>query len=504
MNISAKQRLWFLVTGALFLIWSMPILNGLQLHWRHASVEHGYVPVLMAVALAVLVARRVRMPSIAPSAAGVVALAFLLAVSTASIAASIQGVSQFLWPLCILALVWAVAGLRNSARIALPAMFLYFAIPFWLDVVLIFPALPTLNSMLQSLTINVVSFAVDLTGIPALLDGRFISLPFGTFEIAESCSGRSYFLVATELALFYGIAFLNRWRDRVRLLCAMTGLAVLMNWIRVFALILIGYFSDMQSTLVADHNSFGWLLFAVVLLPLFYFRLSDNDQSRSTPDQRVPGRECVRLPVGWVYSLLSALMLAGILANILFHDAVVDDVETKIVSLPILSDWNEVAEWTGKSRPAFENASSVASARLVRGGDSIAVYVAHFEHQSEGKEVMDAENAPLGKEGESNASPAVAIAVDGGQQIRFRQYTVVGGYEMRIVLYSVRVAGVAVTDRFSAKWQQVIGKLRGRTDADVLILSSICKSDCAAAQKRLHEFAEAESVTVYSSIAVEI
>ncbi|MEX1056794.1 MAG: archaeosortase/exosortase family protein [Natronospirillum sp.] len=129
----------------------------------------------------------------------------------------------------------------------------------------------TLNPLLLWAASGVVGSAVSWLSIPTLIDGNSITLPHGIMVIADGCSGLRYFVIALALGWILGIT--NQYKAAgilVTLLIA-TALALIMNWIRIYALILIGYHSEMQSSLVHEHELFGWLLFAVIVLPALYF-----------------------------------------------------------------------------------------------------------------------------------------------------------------------------------------------------------------------------------------
>jgi exosortase/archaeosortase family protein len=42
-------------------------------------------------------------------------------------------------------------------------------------------------------------------------------------------------------------------------------LALLGNWLRIISIVIVGHVTEMQSPLVSDHGTFGWLIFAALL-----------------------------------------------------------------------------------------------------------------------------------------------------------------------------------------------------------------------------------------------
>jgi exosortase A len=171
---------------------------------------------------------------------------------------------------------------REAARHVLwPAMLMYFTLPIWVG----------LTPHLQALTTAVNTFLLSLFSIPVYIEGNFVHLPAGTFQIAEGCSGLKFLIVGMSLGAFYGLAFLHTWRARILLLAIAVGVTLLSNWLRVFIIIVAGHLTDMQHYLVAvSHSTFGWVLFAIMLsLVLFCASWIELRSTPRTPkDTAVP------------------------------------------------------------------------------------------------------------------------------------------------------------------------------------------------------------------------
>lgn len=137
--------------------------------------------------------------------------------------------------------------------------------------IFIIPIWDQLNEPLVNLSGFMVGKMVQAIDMPAVIEGNSIFIPYGHIVIADGCSGLRYFEIA--LALAYIISLLNNYNEKQLLptlaIAAMLGL--LANWIRIFALVIIGYESKMQSSLMSDHEYFGWALFGAMCLPAIYF-----------------------------------------------------------------------------------------------------------------------------------------------------------------------------------------------------------------------------------------
>ena len=110
----------------------------------------------------------------------------LLAIAAAGVpwyvatASGIQIGHQALLPALMIGAIAAVGGLAIARASAFPVGYLYFAVPVW----------SLVNTPLQSLTTAAVTVVLRVTGIPAYVEGNFVHIPVGTFEIAGGCMRR--------------------------------------------------------------------------------------------------------------------------------------------------------------------------------------------------------------------------------------------------------------------------------------------------------------------------
>ena len=145
-------------------------------------------------------------------------------------------------------------------RILFANLFLLFVVPLW----------GVLTIPLQSLAVTAVSFMMRLTGISILVEPPFIHIPEGIFEIAYGCSGLRYVLVSMVISSIYIFLFISKLQKALIFIVVALSGALLTNWIRITLLILIGHWTDMTSSLVYDHNNFGWYIYAPFMILLFF------------------------------------------------------------------------------------------------------------------------------------------------------------------------------------------------------------------------------------------
>jgi exosortase len=150
---------------------------------------------------------------------------------------------------------------KPTVKVLFPSLFLIFLIPVW----------GALTSTLQNISTDAVTIIMGYTGIPTYVEGNIITIPPGVFEIAGGCSGLRYLLVSLAISSLFIFLNIKKASHGALFLCIAVLGALLTNWIRISALIIIGNYTDMESSLMADHNSFGWYLYIPFMILLFYF-----------------------------------------------------------------------------------------------------------------------------------------------------------------------------------------------------------------------------------------
>ena len=201
------------------------------------------------------------------------AMLSVAAILAVSITAQQVSILRLLFPLYVILLFCTLV--RPSLALVVPLALLWFISPVW----------GSLTAPLQYISVVITKFIMQLTHIPVYVDGNFIQIPQGVFEIAEGCSGLRYFIVSLALSTLLCHLHLRKLKNMLLLtFCAVIG-AILVNGVRIVLIILIGYYSDMQSSIVKDHNMFGWFLYIPFIVVLFYLvgKLEPHPASEDKP-----------------------------------------------------------------------------------------------------------------------------------------------------------------------------------------------------------------------------
>lgn len=282
--------------------------------WTSPAYDFGLV--LAALTLFALVSRRDLVPS--PDARWLLPLAGVSLLWLFAWLAGIAAVQQ-------LAVVgWGVAAVcalyGASARRIVPAIaWLAFASEIW----------EHLAPPLQSLVVRVVPPVMDVLGLPSVVSGNRIRIPAGTFIVEEGCSGVKYLI--SLLAFVCVLLWLQRfrWRARVLLVALAVGMALLANWFRVGVLIAVGQATHMQHEMLRNHATFGWIVFAVALVPVvlvarrFGEPVAAGEEGVSAPPALRPARLVAGAAAGVLGPMLAAAIVFAFPAELRAGDAVI-------------------------------------------------------------------------------------------------------------------------------------------------------------------------------------
>ncbi len=136
-----------------------------------------------------------------------------------------------------------------------PALYGLLALPVW----------DFSNDLFQLGSLKATELLLGWSPIPHYVEGFRIELASGVFVVDAGCSGLRYMVSAVAISLLYAYLYFSTLRARLVCVGSLLMLALLGNWLRIILIVIIGYSTDMQSPLVNDHATFGWVIFAIML-----------------------------------------------------------------------------------------------------------------------------------------------------------------------------------------------------------------------------------------------
>ncbi|WP_076417754.1 exosortase [Colwellia sp. UCD-KL20] len=220
-----------------------------------------------------------------------------------------------------------VAGIHTLFRfnwyVIFPACFLIFIFPLW----------GLLTNILQDISVIAVTYMMSFTNIPTYVEAQYITIPSGVFEIADGCSGLRYIIVSLAISSLFIFLYINNIKKALTFLSIAILGALITNWIRITALILIGDYTEMQSSLMEDHNTFGWYLYIPFMFLLFMWGnklanhdlLSDTSNHIASASSVYPAR--MNILILFVAIIISSTTLKSLLLNDLSSSTEISEIK---------------------------------------------------------------------------------------------------------------------------------------------------------------------------------
>jgi exosortase A len=470
---------------------AQPVLRLIDLWLNNGSYGHGVL--IVPVMLYLLFLQRQQFLSLtpAPSLGGLAPLAAAILLWFAGRMLGIVMVEQLALVASLLAVPWAVLGFHVAWRAAPIIVYLMCAVPVW----------TYLTPMLQDHTAAASTVILRALGVPVYLEGLYISIPDGRFVVADVCSGMRYLLAALSLGGFYALLNLHAWWSRVILVAASFVLGIVFNWIRVAGIVYAGHQSQMRSSLVTDHITFGWALFlAVVVAILVLGALLEGAERRRVPILS-EARAMPQSVRGSTAFLVSAALVAAVsippaaLAAVWLRPPA-QSIALDLAQVPRAGGWKAADAVSGQWRPKFSgmDASAFATFEQADAAASVDLFVAYYAFERQDSEAVNMRNktfdANQWRRYDLRPVPDRVQIVPGmaGEEYLLQSRD---GANRRLVWRTNWVNGRFVLSQLEAKMQQVLGLFSSRRVAASLVFSTSIVGDEDQARARLRDFAAA-------------
>lgn len=458
--------------ATLFLALAPDTLGALHRRWTelNGTYSHGYLWVPVCLGL-VVYRLATGVFHTRPSVFGAVAVLLSAATWLAGFVIQLGLLQQLVLPAMLGSLILTCFGWAALRLTLAPLLALYLAIPIW-DV---------FTGPLQTLTTAVSTFAIAQLSIPAFIDGFFIHLPYGIVEVAGGCSGLNYSLVAIVLALAY--AHQRRLSTPMTLLAVLVMLVLSMvgNWVRVSALILIAYYSEMNSSLVTEHGLFGWAIFCVFYLGFLVWahRLKARQlKASSASTYKASGSDAPA-----AVSLLTQVVTGAIVLVV-------------IAGTPWLAQqrwqtsWSFPEQWSATVpaqqstpgwQPDFHHYDLQANLRVDHSGLALTLGQRVYLDQAQGKELVGYGN---------RIAPATQIEqrddrrLESGRVVQVLELNDRG--EHRLVVWTYQLGQATAVSELAAKYQQLVQWIKGRAVTALFYVQTPCaQAGCDAERAAL-------------------
>lgn len=399
---------------------------------------------------------------------------------------SIQLVMQLALFAAIGAMLWTLLGTGAFRLLAFPFGYLLLAIPVW----------TLLQPFLQEYTAIATTGALQSFGVPVYLETFYITIPSGQFLVAEMCSGLNYFVAALAVSVLF--AYLNYRRIALGALFVTVVLAisVILNWVRVTIIILAGHISSMNHVLVREHSNFGWVLFVIALVPIFFFGVwlqrfdHSHEDSGSAAASIAPST--LESSGKFFATLVIALLAVSIgPAAVLWaasKPAATADVhlQAPLAEAPWTVAKRRDTSWGAK----FLGPDAQVLATYGENGARVSLYIAYYAHQRQEAEAINERNALYDRNRwQPHRQNDRRITLADGTVLGVREIELVtGNGDERLVWYWYRIGDKRTTSPIVAKLWQLANSLTGSLEGAVIAVSSRRHETLEATRTDLEQF----------------
>jgi EpsI family protein len=399
------------------------------------------------------------------------------------------------------AAIVTVLGLRVARILIFPLAFLLFAVP----------AGEFLVPVLMDRTADFTVAAIRWSGVPIFREGNHFTIPTGTWSIVEACSGVRYVIASVMVGTIYAAIGYRSLGRRVAFLAASIVVPILANWVRAYAIVMIGHLSNNRLAVGVDHLIYGWLFFGVVMLLLFWMgSFWHEPDSAPALDGRHPdaGSRHAGLPAArpaLFAAAVAAICASGIWTPI---EAAVDRPATAatlvLAPIPGRDGWTASSGSMADFKPHYIGAAAELQQVFGKADRGVGLYVAFYRAQEKGRELVTSGNAlatPWDMKWTQEASGSDSVPWLGAPLTVSR--VVLSGPDVRLDIFRLYwVNGRVSASEYVAKWLIAWSKITGQGDDSALI---VFYTPIAArgeeANAILRDFAAANSPTIDSALA---
>ena len=152
--------------------------------------------------------------------------------------------------------VIAILGRHVATGLAFPLFYALFLVPVGEELI---PGM-------QTVTAQIAAGLLSVTGVPAHLEGIFITTPTGYFEVAAACAGVKFLIAMAAFSALVANVCYRSWRRRIAFVAVSLAVPVLANGVRAWLTVYVAHRTGSVDLAAGfDHVVYGGIFFAVVI-----------------------------------------------------------------------------------------------------------------------------------------------------------------------------------------------------------------------------------------------
>jgi len=387
-------------------------------------------------------------------------------------------------------IVLTVAGVPITRALLFPLGFLYFAVPFG----------DGLIPLLQDITAEFTVIGLQLSGVPVFHDGWLLTIPSGTWHVAEACSGIRYFLASLMVGCLYAYVAYHSWRYRLGFILLSLIVPIFANGMRAYGIVLTAHLTDNRIAVGVDHIVAGWVFFGIVTFLLFWIgscwrepatsdeetllSVSHLSQEKITSTDPSPSTWRIAFAAVQSVGVLALTPLTAHALSLSSRQAVI----LQAMAPQVASPWQALAEYGGWA-PHFPGTAAQVLQSYTANGRDIHLSILFYTNQDQGAEIVNSANDITGSKEWIRASESVTQVEVDAQPLNVKEAVYTSSRGKRLVWSWYWIDGQFTTSSLFAKLLQTRTRLFGASEAAaVIVVSTDLTGGHDEATRRLQDF----------------
>ncbi len=492
---SAVESNWRLTVSVLAFSWIATIalfwdtVVSIVSVWSHSKThEHGFLVLPIFFYLIWRARGQVRSLQPHPNYWGLV---LLLAVSVAWFLGrlvNIGVVQQFAMVAMLTGLAWVVLGTEITRALLFPLLSLFLGVPVGEEIV----------PVLQDYTAWFVVKALQVSGVPVFWEGHLLTIPSGTWEVHESCSGIRYIVASLTFGYLYAGLTYRRWSRRTVFFVASAIVPIIANGLRAYGIVMLAHFSSNSIAVGVDHFIYGWLFFGfvIVLLTLVGERWREKPWHPEPMSVRISLAERPGSTDSGVTVVFAAFIGLVILATAPLSVAAIQGRSSppaviRPIDLFVAPPWEVTKTQVSAWHPQFMGASAEQLRHYKSGAHTVDVYVAYYDHEQNGGELINFQNDVVDRKRWTPLRVSTRRVFVDGVPLNVKEVTARSRVRNQVTWSWYWIDGRFTASPYYAKLLQLQAKVfRGQAGGAAIVLAASYRDDESGAIRALSDFLE--------------
>ena len=284
--------------------------------------------------------------------------------------------TQFALVAMLPAAVAAILGVAWLRALLFPFVFLFFAVPFGDSFV------PKLMDWTADFTVA----ALQLSGVPVYRDGLHFTIPSGNWSVVDSCSGIRYLFACLTVSTLYSWMIYRGTARRLLFIGCALVIALVANWVRAYAIVMLGHLSNNAIAAGADHLVYGGLFFGFIMALIFALGAVWREDASRLPKDAGPSQPAgvdpalQRAPDTWRWLAAALAALATVVALPAVSTGSPPGVHPSLAvgDIQPRAGWQRIGEPFAAWSPQLHNPAAVVTQAFGRGKHKVGVHLGVF------------------------------------------------------------------------------------------------------------------------------